>query len=244
MGTKKLTTLQRNANKINKKRTQIKEEKQSCKNEIKLLQNITKKLPEEIVSYIYSFVNNDIKFNLSHYKSVFTKFIYDFNHIKNNTKIKLSMVFKGYTDYNYCTYEQTAVVLKEILHKIPFEKLEKYIHFGTPSKYFNIAFPDEPEIKEYIGTNYKNKAKKCEDIEFQRKNYIFEILDLISYFSTKANEWHALHCKYNNRFLNQLNLINRVCNDNYLKQTEEYCKQNEMIVKKIILSILIHLSTF
>jgi hypothetical protein len=241
MGTKKLTTLQHNANKINKKRAQIKEEKLSCKNELKLLQNITKKLPEEIVTYIYSFVNNDVKFNLSHYKSVFTKFIYDFNHI-NNTKIKL-LVFKGYTDYNYCTYEQTAVVLKEILHKIPFEKLEKYIHFGTPSKYFNVAFPDEPEIKEYIGTNYKNKAKKAEDVEFQRKNYIFEILDLISYFSTKANEWHALHCKYNNKYLNQLNLINRVCNDGYLKQTEMYCKQNEMIVKKIILSV-IHLSTF
>jgi hypothetical protein len=243
MGTKKLTTLQRAANKLNKKRTHIKEEKQTCRNEIKLLQNITKKLPEEIVSYIYSFVNNDIKFNLSHYKSVFTKFIYDFNHIKNNTKIKLSMVFKGYTQFNYCTYEETAVVLKEMLGKMPFEKLAKYIHFGTPSKYFNVAFPDEPEIKEYIGANYKNKAKKCEDIEFQRKNYIFEILDLISYFSTKANEWHALHCKYNNKYLDQLNLISSVYNDGYLKQTEEYCKQNEMIVKKIILSI-IHLSTF
>lgn len=243
MGTKKLTTLQRNANKINKKRAHIKEEKQTCRNEIKLLQNITKKLPEEIVTYIYSFVNNDIKFNLSHYKSVFTKFIYDFNHIKNNTKIKLSMVFKGYTQFNYCTYEETAVVLKEMLGKMPFEKLAKFIHFGTPSKYFNLAFPDEPEIKEYIGTNYKNKAKKTEDIEFQRKNYIFEILDLISYFSTKANEWHALHCKYNNKYLDQLNLISSVYNDAYLKQTEEYCKQNEMIVKKIILSI-IHLSTF
>jgi hypothetical protein len=240
MGTKKLTTLQRNANKINKKRTQIKEEKQSCKNEIKLLQNITEKLPEEIVTYIYSFVNNDIKFNLSHYKSVFTKFIYDFNRV-NSTKTILSMIFKGYTQFNYCTYEETAVVLKEMLGKMPFEKLAKYIHFGTPSKYFNVAFPDEPEIKEYIGANYKNKAKKTEDIEFQRKNYIFEILDLISYFSTKANEWHALHCKYNNKYLDQLNLISSVYNDGYLKQTEEYCKQNEMIVKKIILSILIHL---
>jgi hypothetical protein len=238
MGTKKLTTLQHNANKINKKRTLIKQEKQTCRNEIKLLQNITKKLPEEIVTYIYSFVNNDIKFNLSHYKSVFTKFIYDFNCI-NNTKIKLSMIFKGYTDYNYCTYEQTAMRLKEILHKIPFEKLEKYIHFGTPSKYFNIAFPDEPEIKEYIGTNYKNKAKKCEDIEFQRKNYIFEILDLLIYFSTKANEWYAFHSKYNNEYLLRLNLLNSVYNhDNYIKQTEEYCRENEMIFKRIVLSII------
>jgi hypothetical protein len=242
MGTKKLTTLQRNANKINKKRAHIKEEKKTCRNEIKLLTNITKKLPEEIVSYIYSFVNNDIKFNLSHYKSIFTKFIYDFHNVNNKEAI-LSMIFKGYTQFNYCTYDKTALVLKKILLKIPFEKLEKYIHFGTPSKYFNVAFPDEPDIKEYIGANYKNKAIKCEDIEFQRKNYIFEIIDIISYFSTKANEWHALHCKYNNKYLMQLNLISIVYNDGYLKQTEEYCKENELIVKKLLLSI-IHLSTF
>ena len=235
MRTKKLNRLERNENKKNKKRSQKKEEKQLCRNEIKLLQKITEKLPEEIVSYIYSFVNNDIKFNLSHYKSLFTKFIYNFN----NRKTKLAMVFKGYTNYNYCTYEETSVVLKEMLRKIPFEKLERYIHFGTPSKYFNIAFPDEPEIKEYIGTNYKNKAKKCENIDFQRKNYIFEILDLLSYFSTKANEWHAFQCKYNNKYLLQLNTINSVHNyDNYLKQTEFSCKQNEQIVKKIILSII------
>ena len=235
MRTKKLNRLERNENKKNKKRSQKKEEKQLCRNEIKLLQKITEKLPEEIVSYIYSFVNNDIKFNLSHYKSLFTKFIYNFN----NRKTKLAMVFKGYTNYNYCTYEETSVVLKEMLRKIPFEKLERYIHFGTPSKYFNIAFPDEPEIKEYIGNNYKNKAKKCENIDFQRKNYIFEILDLLSYFSTKANEWHAFQCKYNNKYLLQLNTINSVHNyDNYLKQTEFSCKQNEQIVKKIILSII------
>lgn len=237
MGTKKLTSSQHNENKINKKRAHIKEEKQTCRNEIKLLQNITKKLPEEIVTYIYSFVNNDIKFNISHYKSLFTKFIYDFNHVKN-TKTILPMIFSGYTQYNYCTYDKTALVLKEMLRKIPLDKLEKYILFGTHCKYFNIAFPDEPEIKEYIGTNYKNKAKKCEDIDFQRKNCIFEIVDLISYFSTKANHWHALHCKYNNKYLHQLNLVNSVYNDKYLKQTEEYCRENEMIVKKLLLSII------
>jgi hypothetical protein len=244
MGTKKLTVSQHNANKKHKKREYIKEEKQMCRNEKKLLQNITKILPEDIVSHIYSYVNNDIKFNLSHHKEIFTKFLYDFNN-KNKTKTDLHiMIFKGYADYNYCTYHHTGMVLKEILCKVPFEKLERYIHFGSPSKYFNIAFPDEPDIKEYIGSNYKNKAVKCADIEFQRKNYIFEILDLLSYFSTKANEWHALHCKYNNKYLLQLNLINSVYNyDNYLKQTEEYCRENELITKKLIISIL-HLSTF
>lgn len=235
MGTKRLTVSQHNENKKNKKRANIKEEKDACRNEKKLLQNITKYLPEEIVSYIYTFVDNDIKFNLSHYKSVFTKFIYD---ISTNRRTDLSMVFTGYAHYNYCTYQQTVLVLKEMLRKIPFEKLEKYTLFGTPSKYFNIAFPDEPAIKDYIAINYKNKPDKREDIEFQRKNYIFEILDLISYFSTKANEWHAAHCKYNNKYLNQLNLINRVYNDNYLKQTEEYCRENELITKNLILSII------
>jgi len=236
MGTKRLTVSQHNANKINKKRAYAKEQKDVCRNEKKILQNITKHLPEEIVSYIYTFLDNDIKFNLSHYKSVFTKFIYD---ISINRRTTLSMIFAGYPHYNYCTYNKTASVLKEMLSKIPFEKLEKYIHFGTPSKYFNIAFPDEPDIKEYIGTNYKNKAEKCENIAFQRKNYIFEIIDLISYFSTKANEWHALHCKYNNKYLTQLNLINSVYNyDNFIKQTEISCKENEMIVKKLLLSVL------
>jgi hypothetical protein len=237
MGSKKITVSQHNANKKHKKRAYIKEEKKSVKKEIKLLEKI-RNLPEDLVSYIYSFVKNDIKFNLSHYKKIFTKFIYDFNN-NNKTKTNLSMIFKDYVHYNYCTYDQTAIVLKELLRKIPFEKLERFIHFGTPSKYFNVAFPDEPDIKEYIGNNYKNKANKCADIEFQRKNYIFEILDLLSYFSTKANEWHALHCKYNKKYLLQLNLINSVYNyDNYLKQTEEYCRENELITKKLIISIL------
>jgi hypothetical protein len=251
MGTKRLTVSQHKVNKINKKRANVKEEKDMCRNEKKLLKNITKYLPEEIVSYIYTFVDNDIKFNLSHYKTVFTKFIYDISNnrrtelsmlftydLSTNRKTKLSMIFTGYTHYNYCTYQETVFGLKEMLRKIPFEKLEKYILFGTPSKYFNIAFPDEPDIKDYIAINYKNKPEKREDIAFQRKNYIFEIIDLLSYFSTKANEWHAAHCKYNNKYLYQLNFINRVYNDNYLKQTEKYCKENEMITKNLILSIL------
>jgi hypothetical protein len=241
MCSKKLTTLQRKKNKQRKKRILVNEKKQICKREIKILEKI-RNLPEELVLHVYSFVSNDIKFNISHYKSIFTKFIYDFNHNKI-TKTNLSMIFTGYAEYNYCTHYKTSLALKKLLRKIPFEKLAKYIHFGTPSKYFNIAFPDEPEIKEYIGTNYKNKAIKTEDIEFQRKNYIFEILDLISYFSTKANYWHALNCKYNNKYLHQLNLINSIYNDDYLKQNEEYCRENELIVKKLVLSIIC-LSTF
>ena len=237
MYSKPLTTLQRNKNKVNKKRIHIKEEKRMCKKEIKILEKI-RELPEEIASYIYSFVNNDIKFNLSHYKSLFTKFIYDFNNKK--TKQNLHVVFRGYPEFNYCTFYNTDSLLKELLFKIPFEKLEKFTLFGTPSKYFNIAFPDEPNIKEYMEANYKKKAKKRKDIEFQRKNYIFEILDLLFYFSTKANEWYAFHSNnYNNEYLLLLDLLNCLHNhDNYIKQTEEYCRENEMIFKRIILSII------
>jgi len=244
MYSKPLTKSQHNVNKINKKRAYIKEEKRLCRNEIKLLQTITKFLPEEIVSHIYLFVNNDIKFNLSHYKKIFTKFIYNFNN--NKIKKNLFIIFKDYVHYNYCTYEQNAIVLKEMLHKVPFEKLERFIHFGTPSKYFNVAFPDESSITEYIGNNYKNKANKCADIEFQRKNYIFEILDLISYFSTKANEWHAFHIKSKNNYLTHLKLINQVCSrvdfgkilDTPFQKDEEICKENELITKKLVISIL------
>ena len=244
MYSKPLTTLQRNANKINKKRTYMKEEKRLCRNEIKLLEKITKFLPEEIASHIYSFVNNDIKFNLSHYKTIFTKFICDFN--KNKTKTNLSIIFKGYTDFNYCSHEETIFELKEMLYKVPFEKLKKFILFGTPSKYFNIAFPDEPSITEYIAINYKSKAKKSKDIDFQRKNFAFEILDLISYFSTKANEWHAFHIKNKNNYLSHLKFINQVCSctdfgkilNTTFQKGEEICKENELITKKLVISIL------
>ena len=236
MYSKPLTTLQHKANKKNKKLMDTKEKKRMCKKEIKILEKI-RGLPEEIASYIYSFVDNDIKFNLSHYKSLFTKYIYDFNNKK--TKHNLHGLFKGYPEFNYCTFYNTDSLLKELLFKIPFEKLEKFTLFGTPSKYFNIAFPYEPTIKEYMEANYKKKAKKCEDIEFQRKNYIFEILDLLIYFSTKANEWYAFHSKYNNKYLSELNFLNSVFNyDTYNQQTEEYCRENEMIFKRIILSII------
>jgi hypothetical protein len=243
MGSKRLTKLQNNKNKQYKKRMHIKEEKQLCKKEIKLLEKI-RDLPEELVSHIYLFVKNDIKFNLSFYKTLFTKYIYDYSNRDRTTA--LSVVFKGYTnEFNYCTFDKTALLIKEILEKAPFEKLEKYILFGTPSKYFNNAFTLEPNIKEYFELNYKNKPDKSKDIIFQRKNYIFELLDLLSYFSTRANEWHAMHSTFSNKFLIRLNFLNNAFNyDEYIKQTEECCRENEMIFKKIMLGILIHLSTF
>ena len=69
------------------------------------------------------------------------------------------------------------------------------------------------------------------------------ILDLISYFSTKANEWHAYHCndKYlsHNRYLTHLNLINCVFSDEDIKkQNENVCKEYEIITRKLVLSIL------
>jgi hypothetical protein len=237
MGSKKLTKLQHNKNEQDKKRMYIKEEKKNCKKEIKLLEKI-KNLPEDVVSYIYTFVKNDIKFNLSFYKTLFTKYIYDFSNTNRNSP--LSVVFKGYAGhFNYCTFDRTALFIKEILEKTPLEKLEKYVLYGSPSKYFNIAFPDEPDIKTYFEFNYKNKPDKSEDMVFQRKNYIFEILDLLSYFSTRANEWHAMQSTFNNKFLTRLNFLMNIYNyDEYIKQTEIYCRENEMITKNLILSII------
>ena len=240
---KKLTSLDRKKTKQIKQKMKRKMSKFVCKNEMKVLFNIEKNVPEDIIPVIYSFINNNIKLYVSHYKEIFTKYMLNYN-----TKHNLSLIFKDYIKFNYCTYDKTAVTLKEMLHKIPLDKLQKYLYFGTPSKYFNIAFPAEPVIQEYITTSYTFNditSKNVADIKNIYKNYVFEILDLLSYFSTKANEWHALHCddkfetKSNNKYLLQLNLINNVHNyHEYSKQTEEKCKENELITRKIILSIL------
>jgi hypothetical protein len=237
MGSKRLTKLQHNKKRKEKNRMRIKAEKKICKNEFKLLEKI-RALPEALVLYIYTFVKNDIKFNLSFYKTLFTKYIYDYSN--KNRGIPLSIVFKGYSnDCNYCTFDKTALFLKEILKTLPLKKLENFILYGTPSKYFNIAFPFEPNIKEYLIDNYKEKEQD-KDVDFLRKNYIFEILDLLSYFSTKANEWHAMHCTFSNKFLLRLNFLNNAYNyEEFIKQTEEYREQNESITQKLILSILI-----
>lgn len=232
---KQLTTSERKKNKKNKQAIEKKKQKILLKNEKKILTKIANSIPEDIIKLLYSFVSGNIKYNLSHYKQVFTQFVFDYN-----SKNELPMIFRGYINYNYCTHDKTAFPLKDMLDKIPLDKLQKYLYFGTPSKYFNIAFPYEPNIKDYIATSYgtnditskDNKVIKC-----IYKNYIFEILDLISYFSTKANEWHALHC--NNKYFEQLNLISSIYNyEEYNKQNEEYCKENELITRRLILSIL------
>jgi len=240
---KRITSFQHKKNKLHKKKLMKKHSKLLCKNETKLLSNIVKKIPEDIVQVIYSFINNNIKLYVSHYKEIFTKFIFNYSSIKN-----LPLVFKDYIKFNYCTYDKTAILLNEMLHKVPLDKLQKYLYFGTPSKYFNIAFPDEPSIQEYITKNYTFNditSKNVEVIENIYKNYIFELLDLISYFSTKANEWHALHYNDNvilnnkNKYLIHLNFISNVHNyHEYSKQTEEHCKENEKITKRLLLSIL------
>lgn len=243
MFSKRLTAPQHKKNKQRKKKLMKKHSKLLCKNETKLLSNIVKKIPEDIVQLLFTFVNNNIKFNVSHYKEIFSKFIFNYNIV-----VKIPVIFKDFTNFNYCTYDKTAILLKEMLNKIPLDKLQKYLYFGTPSKYFNIAFPDEPSIQDYITKNYTLNditSKNVEVTQYIYKNYIFEVLDLISYFSTKANEWHALHCNDNfilnnkNKYLLQLNFISNVYNyDDYNKQTEEKCKENEKITKRLLLSIL------
>jgi hypothetical protein len=222
---KQLTTSQRKKNKKNKKTIEKRNKKILLKKEIKILSKIANYIPEDVIKLLYSFISGNIKYNLSHYKQLFTQFIFDYNTIN-----KCSLIFRGYTDYNYCTHYDTAFSLKEMLHQIPLDKLQKYLYFGTPGKYFNIAFPYEPNIKYYIVLTYNvNDITSKDDkiIKCIYKNYIFEILDLISYFSTKANEWHALHC--NNKYFSQLNLMNSAYNyEEYNKQTEAFCKENEI----------------
>ena len=239
MFSKKLTTLQHKQNKKYKKFLEKKNKKKIEKKEIKLLLKI-KEIPEDVVKILYSYLNNNIKFNLSFYKEIFNRYICP---PSKNKLMNFSSIFKGYTLYYYCTHDKTAFPLKEMLKAIPLDKLQKYVYFGTPSKYFNIAFPTEPNIIEYIGENYAiNDITSKEEIKIKTiyKNYIFEILDLISYFTTKANEYHSLVNKNNNKFLCQLKLISSVYKENELEgePTKEYCEENERITRKIILSIL------
>jgi hypothetical protein len=238
MFSKKLTTLQHKQNKKYKKRLEKKNKKRLENNEKKILIKLNE-LPEDIINLIYSYVNNNILFNLSFYKQIFHKFICPPN--KNNS-INFPQIFKGYPQFNYCTYDKTAIPLMEMLNTIPIDKLQKYLYFGTPSKYFNIAFPSEPNIIKYIHNNYpiNNITSKDEkNIKIIYKNYIFEILDLISYFTTKANEYHSLY-NNNNNFLNQLKLISSTYPPTEIecKLTKEYCEENEKITRKLIFSIL------
>uniref|UniRef100_A0A6C0KRI5 Uncharacterized protein n=1 Tax=viral metagenome TaxID=1070528 RepID=A0A6C0KRI5_9ZZZZ len=246
---KMLTTLQHKINKKNMKKVEKKRKNQIKKKEKKLLERLKEFMPEEIIIMIYEFVDNNIKFNLSFYKQIFQKFIYNFNNNNSNNKNSkkiLSSIFTGYvTNYSYCSHVKTAINLKQMLRTIPLDILQKYLYYGTPNKYFNIAFPEEPNLKEYIGTFKINDitTRDKKEINTIYENYIFEILDLLSYFATKVNEFYSL--KLSEKFLekhkyfSQINLINNIFNyDEYNKINENFGKENEKITRILILSIL------
>jgi hypothetical protein len=238
MCSKKLTKIQHKKNKKYQKKLEKKNRKKIEKDEKKILLKLNE-LPEDLNKILYTYLNYNIKFNISFFKEIFNRFICPPN--KNN-KQNFPSIFKGYPLFNYCTYDKTALPLKEMLKAVPIDKLQKYVYFGSPSKYFNIAFPKEPSIIEYIGENYAiNDITSKEEIKIKTmyKNYIFEILDLISYFSTKANEYHSLYNE-NNKFLSQLKLISSVYLEDELERnpTKEYCEENEKITRKLILSVI------
>jgi hypothetical protein len=200
----------KNQHKIIKQKQKQKKKVKQCiiKNEIDILNKINK-LPHELIDYIYSFVDKNIKYKLSHYFDLYKKYIVNYN-LK-----KLQCIYKDYNRYEYCTYDKISHPLQYMLKQIPIDKLQKYIYIGTPEKYFNIAFPDEGHIWEYLYLNYKlNKP-----YEEKRKDYMFEIIDLLSYFTTRTNEFLQLYK-----------------NDESIEYDK--FKTNEVIVKKIVLSII------
>ena len=237
-----LTTSQHKQNKKYKNYLKKQNKKFLEKNEKRILSRLND-FPEDVVKLLYAYVDNNVKFNLSFYRELFNKYICPSN--KTNI-MNLSSIFRGYRQFNYCTHDKTALPLKYMLNSIPLDKLQKYLYFGSPSKYFNVAFPLESNIIEYIENNYYTNDITCKDektIKTIYKNYIFEVLDLISYFTTKANEYHSWNTSKNNKYFNQLNLISNVYvtkNNEGLAVifTKEDCEENEKIIRKLILSIL------
>ena len=195
-------------NKKIKQKQRIREKKQMIKNEIGLLSKIGN-LPHELVDYIYLFLNSKIKYNLSHYYQLYKKYIinYNLNHHE--------CIYKDFKKFEYCTYDKTSKPLQYMLKEIPIDILKRYMCMGTPCKYFSIAFPEEGNICNYLLLNYhfnKPSEEKCKD-------YIFEIIDLLSYFVTRTNEYSQTY-------------KNIECKEYY--KFKEY----EFISKKIILSIV------
>ena len=184
-----------------------KEKKRIIKNEIRLLNKIGN-LPNELVDYIYLFLDNKIKYNLSYYFQLYKKYIinYNLNHHE--------CIYKDFKRFEYCTFDKTSKPLQYMLKEIPIDILKRYVYTGSPFKYFTIAFPEEGNIVDYLLLNYRiNKPpeEKCKD-------YIFEIIDLLSYFVTRTNE-SSLYKNY---------------------ESVEYYKfkEYELTSKKIILSII------
>jgi hypothetical protein len=195
-------------NKKCKQKQLIKDKKRIIKNEVELLNKIGK-LPHELIDYIYLFVTPKIKYNLSYYFQLYKKYIIDYNLNHHDC------IYKDFKKFEYCTYDKTSIPLQYMLKSIPINILQKYIYMGSPLKYFSIAFPEEGNICDYILLNYHlNKP-----VNEKYKDYIFEIIDLLSYFVTRTNEYsHSyenIECKKYYKF-----------------------KEYELISKKIILSII------
>jgi len=190
-------------NKKHKKR----EKQKAIKKELIVLRKIDK-LPDELIDYIYLFVNNNIKLYISHYFDLYKKYIINYKY--NN----INCIYNGYDNFEYYTYDKLSVPLQNMLKSIPLDKLRKYILYGTPKIYFIKAFPFENSIQEYIHENYKHNKTNEETY----KDYIFEIIDILSYFVTKVK----------NNYLYK----------NYTSVEYNIFKENEYIVKNYILSIL------
>jgi hypothetical protein len=195
-------------NKKCKQKQRIKEKKRIIKNEVELLNKIGK-LPHELIDYIYLFVTPKIKYNLSYYFQLYKKYIIDYNLNHHDC------IYKDFKKFEYCTYDKTSKPLQHMLKGIPINILQKYIYLGSPLKYFSIAFPEEGNICDYILLNYHLNKPDTE----KYKDYIFEIIDLLSYFVTRTNEYSRIY-------------KNIECNEYY--KFKEY----ELIAKKIILSII------
>lgn len=191
-------------NKNHKKR----EKQKIIKNELIVLRKVDK-LPDELIDYIYSFVNNSVKLYISHYFDLYKKYIINYKY--NN----INCIYKGYDDFEYYTYDKLSIPLQNMLKSIPLDILRKYILYGTPKVYFTKAFPFENNIHDYIHENYNKHNKRNEETY---KDYIFEIIDILSYFVTKVK----------NNYLYK----------NYTSVEYNIFKENEYIVKKYILSIL------
>ena len=203
-----MTKNQQVKNKKIKQKQRIREKKRIIKNELELLNKI-RDLPHELVDYIYLFVNPNIKYNLSYYYQLYKKYIinYNLNHHE--------CIYKDFKKFEYCTYDKTSKPLQYMLKEIPIDILQRYVYKGSPLKYFSIAFPEEGNICDYLLLNYLlNKP-----LEEKYKDYIFEIIDLLSYFVTRANEYSRTY-------------KNIECKEYYK------FKKYELISKKIILSII------
>jgi len=195
-------------NKKYKQKQRIREKKRIIKNEVELLHKISE-LPHELVDYIHLFLHQNIKYNLSYYFQLYKKYIinYNLNHHE--------CIYKDFKKFDYCTYDKTSTPLQCMLKEIPINILQRYIYRGSPLKYFSIAFPEEGNICDYLLLNY-HFGKSNEE---KYKDYIFEIIDLLSYFVTRTNEYSQSY-------------KNVECKEYY-----KY-KKYELISKKIILSII------